>query len=163
MNLIPWRNKSRERDEGASPMLPMTRLRDEMDRMFDRFTRGWEDFDFPSLARFWGPAVDLSETEDEVVVRAEVPGLDSKDLEVSIAGNVLTLSGQKKEEHEEKARGFYRSERRAGGFRRSVQLPSWVDANQASAEYENGILTVHLKKDEKARPKKVPVKALKQE
>lgn len=161
MNLIPWRNKSRsrEQEEGFSPMAPMTRLRDEMDRMFDRFTKGWgfEDFDFPNLARWWGPAVDLSETDDEVIVTAELPGMDPKELEVSIAGNVLTISGQRKEEHEERHKGFYRSERRAGNFRRSVQLPSWADANKISAEYENGILTVHLKKDEKVRPKKVPV------
>ena len=127
--------------------------------MFDRFFE--EDWMTSPLAfrERAIPAVDVTETDDEVLVRAEIPGAKPEEINVAVTQNVLTISGQKEESHETKQRGFYRAERRSGMFRRSVPLPSWVNADNASAEYNNGVLTVHLPKDESAKPKRVPIKA----
>jgi len=161
MNLIPWRNKRKE--EGGSELTrfspPIERLRTGMDRFFERFFRDpWAPLDAAyQFAGQWLPAVDIVESDDEVTVRAEIPGIEPKDLDVSVSGNVLTLSGEKKESHELKERDYYHSERRFGAFRRSIQLPCAVKADQVSAEYSGGVLTVNLKKQEAGTRKRVPV------
>jgi HSP20 family protein len=155
MALIPWRNKARAASAGA-----LTDLRHEIDRMFENFSRDpWGSLGEFTNTKGWFPAIDLAENDQEVIVRAEVPGVDPNDLDVSVTGNRLTISGEKKESTERKDKDFYHSETRYGSFSRSVELPSEVDAEQVSAEHANGVLTISLKKTAAATTKKIAVKS----
>lgn len=162
MNLIPWRNKQNSESSEERELAPMLRhFRTEMDRVFSRFFS--EPFGalaevWPDL-RGWGPSLDVSETDTHVVVKAELPGVDPKEVDVRIAGNVLTISGEKSESSERKGESFYHTERRFGSFRRTVPLPAYVDAEKVSAEHANGVLSIQLPKSASATPKRVPVKA----
>src|SRR5438132_64074 len=119
MNMVPWRSK--RRDDGSralSTRTPFTALRNEMDRVIDRFMHepffgSGGDEPFSQLGA-WAPQLDISETDKEVTIRAEVAGVDPKDLDVSITGNVLTLSGEKKDETEERGENYFHSERTFG-------------------------------------------------
>jgi HSP20 family protein len=132
-------------------------LRKEMDRLLERF---WEG-DFPALPSFgeWTPALDLSETKDAVVVKAEVPGMDPKDIQLSLQENTLTIKGEKKEEKEEKEEHVYRAERSYGAFARVIRLPVPVDGGKATASFKNGLLTVTLAKAPAAKGSAIPIKA----
>jgi HSP20 family protein len=159
MNLIPWKNRSSSPATPASTR-PVDQLRGEMDRMFDRFFAepwGFADELAPSFGAV-STAVDVSETDDGVVVRAELPGVDPKELDITLRGNVLSISGEKKEERDERGEGWHRSERSFGSFRRSVQLPSEVDADSVEAEHRNGVVTIRMRKTETARPRRIEVK-----
>jgi HSP20 family protein len=155
-NLIPWRSKRSTDDQGEQPI---ARLRTEMDRLFESFFR--EPFGALQSAwrerAGWMPAIDVSETESEVTIRAELPGIDPKDLDVSVVGNQLTLSGEKRESTEQKEKGYYQSETRYGAFRRTVPLPPGVDPSQVEAKYEHGVLTLQIKKSPEALPRKIQV------
>jgi HSP20 family protein len=157
MSLIPWRGK-RESQQGE--LSPMIALRNEMDRLFDSFVR--EPFgaiDWPAwTAGKWSPAVDVAEDDKEVTVRAELPGIDPKDIEVSVVGNEVVLSGEKKESSETKEKGVYHSETRYGSFRRTVPLPEGVDTEHVDAQYANGVLTLRLPKTAPAATKRIEVK-----
>lgn len=161
MNLIPWRNKKQGDD--VFDMAPMSGFRSEMDRLFDRMLRvPWAGFDGLSDSMGdWNPSLEVTETGNEVVVRAEVPGVSANDLDVSVSGNMLTLSGEKKESTEDKREGYHRTERRFGSFRRSVQLPFSVESEKVSAEHKDGVLTIRLSKCEDAQSKRIKVKQLK--
>ena len=141
-SLTPWR---------------MTSLKKEMDRLFDSFA----DIDWgeTSLLGEWAPSVDVSETGDAIVVKAEVPGMESKDLEISLQGHVLTLKGEKKQEKEEKDERRYRIERSYGAFTRRIRLPVAVDESKVTATFKNGLLTVTLPKTAAARGTPIPIKA----
>ena len=157
MGLIPWRNKLRE---GEQPETPLVALRHEMDRLFDTFLReplGAIDWPFSGQGE-WSPTVDLAESDDEVVVRAEMPGIDPKDLDVAVSGSQLVLSGEKRESTEKKGTDFYHSESRYGSFRRAVRLPEGIDTEKVDAQYANGVLTLRLKKSPAAVPKRIDVK-----
>jgi HSP20 family protein len=157
MNLIPWRNKQQE---GGGELSPLVALRGEMDRLFDSFFRepfGGLDWPLWGGGRF-SPPIDVAETDKEFTVRAELPGIDPKDLEVTVTGHQLVLSGEKKESSEHDGKNFYRSETRYGSFRRSLPLPDGVDTEHVEAEYANGVLTLHLKKTEQAATKRIEVK-----
>jgi HSP20 family protein len=161
MNLIPWRSKETERGEldrptAFDPWRPMGTLWREMDRLFDR-TLG-EGAPGALGLTGWSPALDISETDKEVTVRAELPGVDAKDLDVSVCEGMLNIAGEKKESHEQKGRDFYRSERRYGSFRRSIPVPKTVNPDKIDAEYHDGVLTIRLEKDIKAQPKRIEVK-----
>jgi HSP20 family protein len=149
-------------------------LRQEVDRIFDEFTRGvghWplgrHVFEREPLLRYEtsfgvsAPVVDVVEKEKEYQISAELPGLDEKEVEVSVADDMLTIKGEKKEEKEEKAKNYYLSERRYGAFQRSFQLPSGVDAEKIEANFQKGVLTVILPKTPEAqkKEKKIAVKA----
>lgn len=161
MSLIPWRNKQNGNDAERAEQAPAIRkLRSEVDRMFDRLFHDPSD----TLASWsegtqWGPMLDLSETDTHLVIRAEVPGVDPKQVDITIVGAVLTISGEKSETTERKGESFYHTERRFGSFRRSVQLPRYVDTRKVSAEHANGVLTIQLAKSASATPKRVPVQA----
>jgi len=146
MDLVPWRPFSEE----------ISSLRREMDNLWNRF------FGETPLARRlteeWWPSVDLSETKDSFIIKAELPGLDAKDVEVSISGNVLTLKGEKKKEEEEKDEHHYRAERYYGSFHRTFQLPTNVKAEKIEATFEKGVLKVMLPKVEEAKKKPIEVK-----
>lgn len=157
MSLIPWKSKQREGERTESPLVA---LRSEMDRLFDTFLRepfGAWDWPLASPGR-WSPTVDIAESDEGVTVRAELPGIDPKELDVSVAGNQLVLSGEKRESTEDKGKDFYHSESRYGAFRRSVRLPEGVDSENVDAQYANGVLTLRLKKIPSAVPKRVEVK-----
>lgn len=148
--IVPWRKKESQEH-------PVTALRDEMNRLFDNFWSG--DFlpeRFPFARAF--PSLDVTETEEEVIVRAEVPGLEAKDIEVTLSGSVLTLRGEKKEEKEENEKNVHHREVRYGSFSRSVQLPAVVESEKVSAECKKGVLRITLPKTEKERAKKIVVK-----
>ncbi|MBI2528369.1 MAG: Hsp20/alpha crystallin family protein [Candidatus Rokubacteria bacterium] len=132
-------------------------LRKEMERFFDRFG----DWEFPELRPFgdWAPSLDVSETKEAFVVKAEIPGIEPKEIQVSLDNQMLTLKGEKKHEKEEKEEQFYRMERAYGAFARSVRLPAPVDGSKVTAAFKNGLLTVTLPKAPGAKGMFIPVKA----
>jgi HSP20 family protein len=158
MSLIPWKNKQQE--GGGGEASPLVALRGEMDRLFDAFFRepfGALDWPLRGSDR-WTPAIDASEDEKEFTVRAELPGMDAKDLDVTVTGNQLVISGEKKETSEHDGKDFYRKEIRSGSFRRVMPLPEGVDTENVDAEYSNGVLTLHLKKTAPTPQKRIEVK-----
>jgi len=155
-NLIPWRGKVRD-DEDNGADTAITRFHSEVDRLFDQFfTEPFGSRFAPSWRAAW-PSLDISEKDDALIVTAEVPGVDAEDLDISVSGDVLTLSGEKREESEERREGFYHSERRFGAFRRTVPLPTAVDREKITAECRDGVLTIRLPKSEQAVAKRIPV------
>lgn len=133
-------------------------LQNEINRMFDQFFRGWDFSGFVQEAGTWSPSIDLSETDDNIVVKAEIPGIDPKEVNISIQENNLILKGEKKEEKEEKGKNYYRMERRYGKFSRSIELPASVDIDKINAVCKNGIIEITLPKKEEVRPKQISVK-----
>jgi HSP20 family protein len=128
----------------------------DFSRLFNSF------FDTPttaasSAARRWIPAVDLTETEGEYVLKADLPGLTDKDVHIEVENNVLTVSGERKSEHEEKREGFRRVERSYGSFARRLTLPQGVDADAIKATVTNGVLEVQIPKPEAVRLRKVEI------
>jgi HSP20 family protein len=107
----------------------------------------------------WAPEMDLAETKDALVVKAEVPGIEPKDIQLSLKDQVLTIKGEKKQEKEEKDEHYYRMERSYGSFSRSIRLPSPVDEAKVSATFKNGLLTVTLPKTPAAKGTTIPIKA----
>jgi HSP20 family protein len=156
MSLIPWRN----RQENAGEMAPLVSFRNEMDRLFDTFLREpFGPIDWPQWGvGKWSPPIDVAEDEKELTVRAELPGIDPKDLDVSVVDNHLVLSGEKKESSETKEKGVYHSETRYGSFRRTLPLPEGVDTEHVDAQYNNGVLTLKMPKTAPAPQKKIEVK-----
>lgn len=163
MNLIPWLGKRSAPASAAGTTL--MQLRSEMDRLFDRFfgewPMGWPDREWfgPGALGAVVPPVDIEETDKEILVKAELPGVEPRNVNVSVTGNTLTLTGQKEEQREERSSGIYRSERRFGSFQRSIPLPEYADPDKVDAEFDNGVLTVRLQKSPTARPRQIPVKA----
>jgi len=158
MSLIPWKNKQRE--EFPSSLFPMSNFRTEMDRLFNSFFgEGFGETDRPWGLTAWGPPLDVEESDKEVFVRAEIPGVKAEELDLSIANGALVISGEKKESREHKEKGYFYQERRFGSFRREVPLPAAVDETNVEAEYKDGVLQVKLHKSEEALPKRIPVKA----
>lgn len=153
MNLIPWRNKTEQRPNGGTGL---SRVRTEMDELFDQFLRD----PWGALAHGWsaGPLMDVSETEDEILVTAELPGVDPRDIDIDVTGNTLTIRGEKKQEREEKERDYHFVERRFGRFQRSIQLPGPVDPDKVEAVDKHGTLVIKLAKAPDARRKKIQVK-----
>jgi HSP20 family protein len=140
-----------------TPWTGITSFRTEMDRLFDRFLEpAWKEM---GTLGAWEPKVDMSETKDAVVVTAEIPGVDQKDIEVSLRDGMLTIKGEKQEEKEEKDKRFHRVERSYGAFMRAVQLPAAVDASKVSAAFKNGVVTVTVPKTAESKGTTIPVKA----
>ena len=162
--LLPVQRRREEDD-------PFTHLHREMNRMFDDFSRGfglssnsWRSpFDMPEggTAGGWMPRVDVAETDKEIKVTAELPGMDEKDVNLELSDNALAISGEKKSEKEEREKNYYRSERSYGSFHRSLALPDGVDRDKVEATFKKGVLTVTLPKTGAAqsKAKKISVKA----
>jgi len=127
-----------------------------MDDLFSSFFRGL-DTPFSWLGERAWPAIDVAEKDDAILVRAEVPGCKPEDIDVSVCGNTLTLSGEKKESHEANGEGYYHMESTWGSFRREVSLPAEVDSNKIQAVVKDGVLSVTLPKAEKSKAVKVKV------
>lgn len=158
-NLIPWRAKQQGNGDREHAWLsPVEQFHSEVDRLFDRFFS--DDWRTPALWpewENWSPSLDVTETDNEVTIRAELPGVDPKDLDISVTGELLTLSGQKKQTTERKDKNVYHSECRYGSFRRSIPLPAEVKADDVTAEYKNGVLSIRLKKESAGQTKRIPV------
>jgi len=146
MALVPWK-----------PLEELGTLRHEMDRLFERFFGEWPTW--PKYDAGWAPRIDLAENKDSVTIKAELPGLEAKEVDVSIFRDTLTIKGEKKEEHEEKDEHYHLVERSHGAFSRMVRLPTAVDAEKIKATFKNGVLTVTLPKTEEARQKAISVSA----
>jgi HSP20 family protein len=139
------------------PWTGMGGLKQEMDRVFDRFFEPqWGEL--PAIGD-WAPSLDLSETKEALVVKMEVPGMDPKDIQVSLQENLLTIKGEKKQEKEDKDERYHRIERTYGAFTRSVRLPVAVDGSRVDASFKNGLLAVTLPKTPGAKGTTIPVKA----
>ena len=129
-------------------------LRRGMDSLWDRFT-GERPTEW--LRGEWVPSLDVSETKDKVVVKAEAPGIDPKEIDISLSNGILTLKGEKKKEREEKDESYHLIERSYGSFSRSVRLPAEVQEDQVKASYKDGILTITLPKTERARERSIKI------
>ena len=154
MALIRWQ---RPEMNMWSPFRQLSALRDEIDRLFDsplnELTNSSQQF-----LSGWLPALDLYDEGDHLVMKAELPGVNKDELDIQLHGDVLTLSGERKESGEFKDAQVFRSERYVGRFQRSLTLPVAVDASKVNASYKDGILTVSLPKAEEAKPKRIDVK-----
>lgn len=128
-------------------------LRREMDRLFDNFL-GTE---YKSTNGNWLPEVDMSETDDEIIVKMDIPGMEQKDIKVAMSGDYLNVTGERKEEKEEKKKHYYSLERKLGMFERSIPIPTTVDPAKIKAEYNKGVLEVHLPRTPEAKPHRIPV------
>ena len=135
---------------------PFLSLRDEMDNLLSRFSA---ELDGEWVAGVLAPSLDLSETPESVQLRMDLPGMKPEDVNIEIVGNMLKISGERKEEKEEKNKTYHRIERRSGSFSRSVSLPCAVKEAEVGAEYANGVLTVTMPKSEEAKAHKIKVKA----
>ena len=133
---------------------PLARLHNEVDDLFDGFFRG---LDRPFAGHKAWPAIDVAEQDDAIVVRAEVPGTKPEDIDVSVYGNTLTISGEKAETKEEKDKGYYHVETTHGTFRREINLPADVDNAKVEAACKDGVLTITLPKAEVSKAVKVKI------
>jgi HSP20 family protein len=138
------------------PARELNTIQSEMNRLFNSFFDSPTPSNGASLRR-WIPAMDLSESEQEFVLRADLPGLGENDVKIELEDNVLTVSGERKSEHEERKEGYYRVERASGKFSRSLTLPEGVDPEKINASFENGVLEVRIPKPEQRQPHKVAI------
>jgi HSP20 family protein len=125
-------------------------------RFFDRF---FDDFGLPELSsdKQWLPTIDVSETDDHVIVRAEVPGMDKKDINITMSDGLLTIQGEKKQEKEEEKENYRFVERHYGSFSRSLRIPNGVDADKIDASYKDGVLKVAVPKSEPEKSRKIEI------
>lgn len=164
-DLIPW---NRDNDFGIvkhEPDSPFYSLQREMNRMFDSFSRSFFD-DFP-LSKDMGfahtvvPRINVAETESEVEITAELPGMEEKDIEVNLSKDALVIKGEKKTEKEDKKKGYRLVERTYGSFHRTIPVPAGVESEKVEAKFRNGVLTVVLPKTKEAQKemKKIAIKS----
>ena len=157
-NPVPVKHAGANGGQVAHPLL---NLRQEIDRMFDQFASGWPIGRWSDIDPFKGlttglpsalsPEVDISETDAAYEISAELPGIDEKDLEVTLSDDVLTLKGEKKDQREEKQQGYYVSERSYGTFQRVFTLPRDADADKITTQYRQGVLTINQRKPKPRR------------
>jgi HSP20 family protein len=141
------------------PVRELDSFQSDMNRLFDGFFGRREGTAGSGYARRWIPAMDLVETEDELVLRADLPGLDRDDIEIEVKDNVLTVSGERRAEHEDKGEGFYRVERASGRFSRSLDLPQGIDPSGVKANFDRGVLEVRIPRPEERKPTRVEIQA----
>ena len=139
------------------PLRELGSLQNEMNRLFNTV------FDTPqpagSTMRRWMPAMDLVETDEHFVLRADLPGMSEQDIKIEFEDGTLTVSGERKAEHEEREEGYYRVERAFGAFSRSLTLPEGIDAEAVTASFDRGVLEVHIPKPEERKPRKISIAA----
>jgi HSP20 family protein len=143
------------------PLRELSSLQTEMNRLFN------QAFDQPQgnggAVRRWTPAMDLLETEDHFVLRADLPGMSEEDVTVELEDNVLTVSGERKTEHQDRSEGYYRVERAFGAFSRSLTLPKGIDPEAVNAAFERGVLEVRIPKPEARKPRKITISGVGEE
>ena len=157
-DLVPWKkNETRVPVRHSQDQDTFLDLRSQMNRLFDEFLEG--PFGISpfsgesSFMRDFAPRLDISETDKEVTISAELPGLEPEDINISLEGNALTISGEKHAEKEEKGKRYYRLERSYGSFHRSIPLPEEVDEDKIDATFKRGVLKVKLPKTQAAQQK----------
>lgn len=165
-DIVPWRKKKNDLAVRREEDAPFVELHRRMNDLFADFFGDWADVPrLPSRGRAetaWAltPSVDVSETDDEVRINADLPGMDEKDIEVALDEDVLTLRGEKKREHEEKNRDYRLTERSYGAFERTIPLPAGIQADKVKAVFKKGVLTVTLPKSPEFRPKERKIEVL---
>lgn len=148
MRLVPYRRSESPARERESRIFP------EIPRFFDDF---FNDFPMIHARENWLPRVDILEKDGEMILRCEIPGVSEKDIDLKLEGNVLTLRGEKKLDHEEGRDNYHRVESFYGTFSRSFTLPETVDTDKIKADYKNGVLTVTIPQKPEVRPREIPV------
>jgi HSP20 family protein len=139
------------------PFRDLSLLQERMNRVFeDAAVRGWKN-DEPSATTSWSPAVDIYETDSEIMVQAELPGVDRKDIALQLENNVLTLKGDRRFEKETNQDNYHRIERSYGGFSRAFTIPTIVDEEKIRADYRDGILKIALPKKEQVKAKQIKI------
>jgi HSP20 family protein len=136
------------------PIRELDSLQGDMNRLFDRFFEGRTA---NGMGRRWIPAMDLVATENDLVLRGDLPGMSEEDVDIEIKDNVLTVSGERQAEHEDKGEGYHRVERAFGRFSRSLSLPQGIDPDKVEAKFEKGVLEVHIPKPAEAKPTRVQI------
>ena len=145
MELVPWR-----------PFGELSSFRREMNRLWDNF---FTDKPFGrTFTEEWLPLVDVSETKDKLLIKVDLPGLEAKDVNLSVSGDILTIKGEKEKKEEEKNEHYYHCERYCGSFQRSFRLPVNVQADKVEANFDKGVLKITLPKTEGAKKKEIEVK-----
>jgi HSP20 family protein len=140
------------------PFRDLVSIQDELSRLFGR-TFGGSEALRPSAGSVWMPSMDVYETEDKIVATLELPGIDPDNVDVSVEDSTLAISGRREFSNEVKEESFHRAERRSGSFTRAITLPQTADTERVNANFDNGVLTIEVAKAEKAKPKKIQVKA----
>jgi HSP20 family protein len=158
MNLKSLIPVGRDRGVALSGGNPFSSLQREVDRLFGDFARGFPTFDFGSGGRGVVPSIDISETDTEIQIAAELPGIEEKDIQIDVSGNMLTIRGEKKSETETKDKSYHLVERSYGSFSRSLELPAGVNTDAIAAKMEKGVLTVTVPKPPQAQSKRVEIK-----
>ncbi|HEY2941414.1 MAG TPA: Hsp20/alpha crystallin family protein [Vicinamibacteria bacterium] len=143
------------------PFRDLMSLQDRMNRLFHESYRSQTSEDDWALGGTWAPAVDIYEQENNIVLKAELPGVDPKDVDIRLENNTLTLRGERKFDNEVKKENYHRVERAYGAFTRSFTLPTVVDQNNIKAEFKDGVLRVTLPKREEAKPKQIQINVAK--
>ena len=138
------------------PFRDLNLLQDRMNRLFEDAGRTWRT-DEPAATTTWSPSVDIFETEGEIVVKAELPGMDRKDIQLNLENNVLSLRGERKFTKETKDENYHRIERSYGVFSRTFSIPATVDEEKIRADYKDGVLKIFLPKKEQAKPKQIKI------
>jgi HSP20 family protein len=139
------------------PVRELNTLQSEMNRLFNTLFDAPVPANGPGGPRRWLPAMDLVETNGEFVLRADLPGVSENDVNIELEDKVLTISGERKSEHEERKEGYYRVERASGAFSRSLTLPEGVDPEGIKANFDHGVLEVRIPKPEERKPRKVAI------
>ena len=137
------------------PARELDSLQSEVNRVFDAFFGSGTG----TRARRWVPAMDLVETDDHLVLRADLPGLERDDVNIEVKDGMLTVSGERRADHEEKSEGYYRVERAFGSFSRSMTLPEGIDAESIAADFDKGVLEVRIPKPQERQPHRVEIGA----
>jgi HSP20 family protein len=140
-----------------NPTRDLTQMREEMDRLFGQFLRRGEGEEATWGQGLWAPPVDIYETDDAFMLKAELPGFTKEDVNIEVHENRLIIRGERKRETEAKEDQYHRLERAYGRFERAFWLPTTVDAEHIQASFKNGILEMRLPKSEKAKPKQIPI------
>jgi HSP20 family protein len=139
------------------PARELQTIQQEMNRLFGTFFESPQGGGDAGALNRWIPPMDLVEEGDHFVLRADLPGVSQEDVKVELDDNVLTISGERKSEHEDRKEGYYRLERAAGRFSRSLTLPDGIDPESIQAQFENGVLTVRVPKPEERKPRRVAI------
>jgi len=161
-NLVPWKWGEEEQvpAKRTQPEDTLLSLHNDIDRLFDSFFRGFDLAPFGESFSTFSPNIDVKENDHNYQVTAELPGMDENDINLTLDNNILTISGEKKQETEDKGQNYYRTERSYGSFQRCISLPPNIEADKIDANFNKGILTVTLPKTAKAQKhvKRIPVK-----
>jgi HSP20 family protein len=139
------------------PVRELSSLQSDMNRLFNTFFDTTTGANGGSTPRRWIPAMDLVETDDHFVLKADLPGLTDEDVKIDVEDDVLTISGERKSEHEDKREGYVRVERSYGAFRRSLTLPEGVEPEAVTASFDRGVLEVRIPKPEERKPRRVAI------